>query len=108
LYVTRAWDFLTGNFYQVSSRTISGGVHTVQLVGSVPPTSTLVVSVLVQDTAQLAFNAPVKAATSIEETVLAGNFTSDSTLTMDPRVKIISVGFDSTANVSTVVLAADG
>jgi hypothetical protein len=66
------------------------------------------ISVLAQDTCQVAYNAPVKAVAVTEETVLMGNFTSDPLFTMDPRVQVMSVGFDQPTQTSTVVLAANG
>jgi hypothetical protein len=112
LYVTRAWDLATGNFYNVVARqmlSVSNGVqHTVVLSGAVQPSSMVVFSVLAQDTVQLAYNAPVKGATQIEETVLFGNYTSDTNFPMDPRVVIESVSYDTASDANTVVFGANG
>ena len=108
LYVTRAWDFDTGNFYSISSRIMNGNTHVCNITGVVPTSSTLMVSVLAQDTCQVAYNAPVKAIAAIEETVLMGNYTTDNLFPMDPRVSVVSVGYDSVATTSTIVLAANG
>jgi hypothetical protein len=115
LYATRAWDLATGNFYNVTSRTMkssstpNGGiVHTIVLNGAVQTNSTVVFSVLAQDTAQLAYNAPVKGATQIEETVLFGNYTSDSNFPMDARVVVESVTYNAASDLNTIVLGANG
>ena len=109
LYATRAWDKDSGNFYTISSRVMNAHTHVLTVQGSVPPTSTLIVSMLAQSTAQLAFNAPVRGVTEIEETVLMGNYTTDSNYPMDPRVSIQSNVYNGiTANTTTIVLAANG
>lgn len=108
LYVTRAWDFTTGNFYSISQRIMSGGTSVTYIQGSIDPASTLMVSVLAQDTAQASYVAPVKAISTIEETVLLGNYTANASFPMDPRVSVVSIGYDSVAKVSTVVMAANG
>lgn len=114
LYVTRAWDFATGNFYNVASRTMqslpnNGGIqHTIVLDGAVQPSSTVVFSFLAQDTVQLAYNAPVKGVTQIEETVLFGNYTADSNFPMDSRVVIESVTYAASNDTNTIVLGANG
>jgi hypothetical protein len=108
LYVTRAWDLATGVFYSISARSMKNNTSTCTIQGVVPTNTTLMVSVLAQDTCQVAFNAPVKAITAIEETVLLGNYTTDNLFPMDPRVQVMSIGFDSVAQASTVVLAANG
>ena len=99
LYCTFAWDFATGNFYVISSRTMSaaaGGIQTiVQIEGTVPASSTVVFSVIAQNTAQVAYNAPVKGVTQIEETVMFGNYSSSPSASIsfpcDPRVVVESV-----------------
>ena len=108
LYVTRAWDFATGAFYSISNRIMNGNTSITTIQGVVPTNSTLVISVFAQDTCQVAFNAPVKAITAIEETALLGNYNTNNLFPMDPRVPVISIGFDSTALQSTIVLAANG
>jgi hypothetical protein len=114
LYATRAWDLATGNFYNVASRTMislpanAGIQHTIVLDGAVQPTSTVVFSIVAQDTAQLAYNAPVKGATQIEETVMFGNYTADSNFPMDARVVVESVTYNATTDLNTIVLGANG
>lgn len=108
LYVTRAWDFDTGAFYSISSRVMNGNTHTCNIEGVVPVNSTLMVSVLAQDTAQIAYNAPVKAIAAIEETALLGNYTTDAKFPMDPRVDVVSIGYDVVSLTSTIVLTANG
>lgn len=109
-YCTRAWDLATGLFYNISSRTIAGsGTDECTLViqGAVDPSSTVVFSFIAQDTCQVAYNAPVKGATSIEETVLIGNLTGNSKFQMDSRVTVASVAFDAIAQTNTVVMVAN-
>jgi hypothetical protein len=107
LYVTKAWDSKTGAFYNIQAVTMTTGAtqnHILTIGAAVPPTSTIIVSMLAQDTVQLAYNAPVKGATEIEETVLFGNFNGDKQYAMDTRVNVVSLSFDPVANVSTIVL----
>lgn len=108
LYVTRAWDFDTGTFYSISSRTLNGNNSTTVIASAVPSNSTLVISVLAQDTCQVSYNAPVKAITAVEETALLGNYNSDNQFPMDPRVSVISVSYDSASSTNTILLAANG
>lgn len=109
LYCTRAWDLATGTFYTVSGRVMNALTHVLTIQGAVPASSTLVVSILAQNTAQLAYNAPVRGVTEIEETVLFGNYTVDPNYPMDPRVSVVSIGFNGVGpNTTTIVLAANG
>jgi hypothetical protein len=118
LYCTHCFDSVTGVLYQISNRTMGTVTDTptvstqtvIVIQGAVPASSTVIFSILAQNTAQLAFNAPVKGATEIEETVLFGNFTTDANYPMDGRVNVVNV---STATVnslltSTIVLGANG
>ena len=71
--------------------------------------STVVMSFMAAQTAQAAYNAPVKGLIEIEETVLFGNYIpSLGMFRMDPRVIVESVSYSNTANASTVVLTANG
>lgn len=112
LYVTRSWDLVSGNFYNVINRVMtslpgSAGIqHTVTLSGAVDPTSTVVFSILAQNTAQLAFNAPVMGATQIEETVLFGQGIADANFPLDPRVVVESVSYNTTTDLNTIVFGA--
>lgn len=109
LYATKAWDLQTGNLYTISSRVMNAHTHILTVQGAVPSDSTVIVSILAQDTAQLAFNAPVRGVTEIEETVLMGNYTTDSNYPMDPRVSVQSAVYNGvTPNTTTIVLAANG
>lgn len=90
LYVVRAWDLVSGNFYTIVSRAITSGQIVFTLSGLVPTTSTLVVSVLMGSTAQLAYNAAVKGVTSLEETFMFGNYLGDASLSMDSRESLVS------------------
>ena len=121
LYCTQAFDSVTGVAYSIGNRTMSTitGKQTQTVIviqGSVDPTSTVIFSILAQNTAQLAYNAPVKGATEIEETVLFGNFSvaygnpGDSNYPMDGRVIVESVSTVVGAGIttSTIVLGANG
>lgn len=90
IYVISVTDQTTGATYSIASRSINGNNFTLQINGSVLSTATLLVTFMVQNTAQLAFNAPVKGVTSIEETVLAGNLVNTS-FRMDPRIQVVSI-----------------
>lgn len=114
LYVTRAWDFQSGSYYNINSRLMSslpnnGGIqHICVLDGAIDPNSTVIFSFLAQDTAQLAYNAPVKGAVQIEETVLFGNYTGDSNFPVDQkRIFVESVNYNSTTDANTIVLGSD-
>lgn len=89
LYVVSVVD-QTGAAWTIVGRTIQGTNFTLQVQGSVPTTSTLTVTFLAVNTAQASYSAPVKAITSIEETVLAGTAT-DSNFQPDPRIAVVSV-----------------
>jgi len=121
LYCTSAWDSVTTVPYTISSRTMNtvSGIQTqtvAVLQGTVNPTSTVIFSILAQNTAQLAYNAPVKGATEIEETVLFGNYSAgygnsgDTNYPMDGRVNIESVSTVTVSGIttSTIVLGANG
>jgi len=107
LYPVRVFDQASGTFYTVASRSITSTNVTIALNGAVLGSSTVIFSFLANATCQLSFNAPVKGVTSIEETVLIGNWTSDPSLTMDNRVSIVSnKNYPNSNNV--IVLAANG
>ena len=107
LYIVSAWDLVSGNPYPIFSRTISNSNTTVVVISqAVVSSSTVVMSFMAQNTAQAAFNAPVKGITGIEETALFGTYLSNSSLTMDGRVVVESVSYDSGINVSTVVMGS--
>src|SRR5271163_429897 len=117
LYCTHCFDSVTGSLYQFSNRTMGTVTDTpapntqtvVVIQGAVPSSSTVIFSVLAQGTAQLAFNAPVKGATQIEETVLGGNFTTDSNYPMDSRIVVenVSTAVVNSITTSTIVLGAN-
>jgi hypothetical protein len=111
LYIINAWDLNSGSSspYSVISRTINGNTCIVTIQGGVVSTSTVVMSFMASNTAQVAYNAPVKGVTQIEETVLFGNYIpSLGPFRMDPRVIVESVSYSNTANASTIVLASNG
>lgn len=101
-YAVNAGDLATGAPAVVLSRVMNGLTHVLTIQGA--PPDNLVVSMLAQNTAQLAYNAPVRGVTVVEETVLMGNYTSDPNFPMDPRINVVSVGFDSPSNTTTIVL----
>ena len=106
LYGVNAWDFNTGIFYPISGRVMSGNNYILTIQKAVPTSSTVVVSFIAQNTAQLAYNAPVKGVTEIEETVLFGNY-SGPFFNLDQRVQVVSIGYNTfPANTTTIVLAA--
>jgi hypothetical protein len=100
LYVTKAWDLVSGNYYTILARSLTAGQLVVTLSGSISGASTVVVSFLCSDTCQVAYNAPVQGITSIEETVLFGTYTGDVNFSMDSRVRLVST------STNTVVFAA--
>jgi hypothetical protein len=118
LYCTHAFDSITQVLYPIGSRTMgtvtdtpSPNTQTVVVIQqAVPANSTVIFSILAQNTAQLAYNAPVKGVTQIEETVLFGNFTTDSNYPMDGRVVVenVSTAIVNAIPVSTIVLGANG
>jgi hypothetical protein len=105
-YPTHVWDYATGAQYTIYKCAMNASQCVITLQGGVPTTSTLVMSFLAQGTAQLAYNAPVRGVTEIEETVLFGNYTGTTQFPMDTRVTVPSVSYDPLSNSSTVVLAA--
>jgi hypothetical protein len=72
-----------------------------------PSTVTLIMSFLAQDTAQLVYNAPVKGITEIEETTLFGTYNTDLNFSVDSRVVVEVQQYNSTNNLTTIVLAAN-
>ena len=107
LYPVTAADSVSGAPYTFASRVITSTHVTAVLNGAVNPTSTVLFTFLANATCQLSFNAPVKGVTSIEETVLVGNWTLDPSLTMDNRVVIVS-NKNYTNVTNTLVFAASG
>ena len=97
LYCISAWDsvILPIKLYTLTSSigTVTGTqtqtVITIQ--GAVPPSSTVIFSLLCANTCQANYNAPVKGITEIEETVLFGNWGGDSNFPMDPRITVVNV-----------------
>jgi len=106
LYPVSAHDSVSGNNYVVFSRNINSKQVTITLQAAVLTTSTVVFEFLANATCQVAFNPPVKGITEIDETVLAGNWTSDSTLPMDNRITIASNVFYSGVT-NTFILTAN-
>ncbi len=107
-YPTRVWDLATGAYQLLSSISMKGNQCTITIAAVILNTQTLVMSFLAQDTAQLVYNAPVKGVTEIEETVLFGNYTSDSNFPMDSRVSVEVQQYDATSNLTTFVVAGAG
>ena len=104
LYALSAVDQLTGVSYTITSRAINGTNFTLIIQGQVPTTSNLIMTFIARDTVQVSYNAPIKAITHIEETVLAGTATTDATYHMDPRISVVSVKNNPGVN-NTVVFA---
>lgn len=120
LYAIQSWDSVTIALKQISSVSMSAqtpaGIQCVVVVQeAVDPNSTVIFAMMAQNTAQLAYNAPVKGVIQIEETVLFGNYTTDgsfpqqpSFFPIDPRIIIESVSFDTVTQTHTIVLGANG
>jgi len=112
LYVTTCWDANTGTNLTISSR-VMNGTQSIFTIQGVAPT-TVIASVLAQNTAQLAYNAPVRGVTQVEETVLMGNYTTDPNFPIDQRISVIQpnpitqAGYDATANTTTIILDSNG
>jgi len=106
MYPIRVWDDASQNAYTVQSVSINGTNMTLVLVGAVPSTSTVDMTIICVNTCQLSYNAPVQAATAIEETVLIGNTLGNQMFPVDSRVVVTSVVNNSTEN--TVTLAGNG
>jgi hypothetical protein len=113
LYPISVVDAATRVPYTISGMLVKGPNCVITLSQLVPSTSTLVMTFLAQDTAQLAYNAPVKGVTEVEETVLFGTYTADSTLPMDSRVVVEvpssqydTTCYNATTNLTTIVVAA--
>lgn len=109
-YCTRAWDLDSGANYNISARTLPSSTDEciVTIQGAVSPTSTVVFSFIGENTCQLAYNAPVKGAIVIEETVLVGNVTGNPPFPMDNRVQVASILYDPTLTLTnTVVLVSN-
>ncbi|VVB51243.1 Uncharacterised protein [uncultured archaeon] len=107
LYPVKAFD--PGSFanYTVTARNINSTQVSLTLDGAIQSSTNVIFSFLANRTCQLSFNAPVKGVTAIEETVLIGNYTADSSLVMDTRVFIVSnKNYPNVTN--TIVLAANG
>jgi hypothetical protein len=114
LYVVGAWDLATGTSYSISGRMMSGTNCIVTIQAPVPSASTVVMSFIAQDTAQVAYNPSVKGVTQVEETVLFGTYAktpsspaNSPSLWADSRVVVESVSYDNVSGASTVVLAGN-
>ena len=111
LYCIAAWDSVIGigTLYTISSRTMgttTGNLTQTVIViqAAVPSNSTVIFSLLLANTCQANYNAPVKGITEIEETVLFGNWTGDSNFSMDPRVTVINVSQVGGVNTPTTIV----
>lgn len=106
LYGVSAWDLESGTNYHISNRVLNATNFVLTIQQAVPAPSVVVVSFIAQNTAQLAYNAPVRGVTEVEETVLFGNYSGPS-YTMDQRVAVVSNVYNGAIpNTTTVVLAA--
>jgi hypothetical protein len=96
LYCVKAFDFATKAFYTISGQTMGTTISTntqtvVTIQAAVSANSTVIFELLLANTCQANFNAPVKGITEIEETVLFGNWSGDANFPMDPRVSVLNV-----------------
>lgn len=120
LYAIEAVDSITLSNKQISNvsmsaQTAAGIQCVVVLQEATDPTSTVLFSIMAQNTAQLAYNAPVKGVIQIEETALFGNYTTDSSFPqqpsffpIDPRINIENISFNTTTQTHTIILGANG
>jgi len=118
LYCTSAWDLASDAPYTISScvmtsTTPAGIMLVVQLQASVSPSSTIIFSILAQNTVQTTYNAPVKGITSIEETVMFGNYqlnqNASQNFPCDTRVVVENVSQPGGSGTpTTIVLGANG
>lgn len=91
VFVVEVVNLATKQMYPISYMGTSPTTMVVKLpAAAIPSTATLKFSALLDQTAQLSYNPSVKAVSSIQETVLFGNFTSNAGFSMDPRVKLVS------------------
>jgi len=104
IYVVKAFNKATKAPYTITSQWLSldGTTCTLSLAGAIPTRSIVIFTVLLKETAQMGFNAPIKAVTAIEETVFIGN--SNLFTQMEGRVSIVSRS--QSGNVYTLILAA--
>lgn len=120
LYVVLAQDLRSAVPYLINNQTMitttgTGTQVVIVLGGAVPTNSIVALQLIAQNTCQLAYNAPVKGVTSMEETVLFGNVATfqggqfnDQNYPMDTRINIESVIYNATTQTSTIVLGANG
>lgn len=107
IYAAEVRNKTNGTIYPITSTQVDPGNIYVTLQ-AIPTTATVVISVLLNQTAQLAYNAPVKAVSSISETVLFGNYSTNALFQMDKRVKLLCQVKDSGTGISTLLFATNG
>lgn len=108
LCVVSAYNLTTGQNYPLVYSAVDPGYLYVK-IQPVPANSSVVFTVVLDQNAQLSYNAAVKAVTSINETVLFGNYNSSTDFPMDPRIRLVSTSFDSGTGLTSLVFAgADG
>jgi hypothetical protein len=96
LYCVKAFDFASKAFYTISGQSIGTVINTntqtvVTIQAAVSASSTVIFELLLANTCQANYNAPVKGITEIEETVLFGNWSGDANFPTDPRVTVVNV-----------------
>ncbi len=107
IYIVGAKNTVTGEEYTILSTAVDSGFLYVSL-GTIPPTANLAFGVVLNQTAQLSYNAPVKAVTAINETVLFGNYNQDVSLPMDTRIKLKSQKREASSGITTLLFATGG
>lgn len=103
-YVVGAKD-ASGKALPITYREIAGDNALVSIQGTLPPEQNTVLEMLCLKAAIVAYNAPVKGVTALEETVLAGSFFT-SELTPDPRLNVVAVSY--AAGSTSILIHANG
>jgi hypothetical protein len=112
LYIVGATNKTSGASYSIYYTAVDP-VNLTVIIQQVPSTVNVVFSVLLNQTAQLSYNAAVKAVSSISETVLFGNYqnVSSSIFPLDPRIQLLSTlksGVGATATTTLVFGTTNG
>ena len=107
LYAIKAVNQLSQDPYVILSNVINPTLSQlgVTISGLAPAESAIVFTVLLEKTAQMGYNAPVKAITCIEETVLIGNCSQFRQ--MDTRIQVVSSKL-SGGNYTLVLASSNG
>jgi hypothetical protein len=105
LYIVSAVNNTTKESYPIYYTAVDPGYLYVNLATTIPATTNIVFSVVLDQTAQLSYNPAVKAISAINETVLFGNYANNAAFPMDHRIRLISQKRNASTGVSTLVFA---